>query len=133
MFVVFRIKKAGNTFGALRKCLFSNPNISVDAKRAAYEGLILSILLYGAESWRLTKKFRVTVTECYNIRISNEELLRRLKLRKIDYYITKRRLPWAGDVARIDFDRLPRKMLSSWVCTKRPSGAPEFTYGHGLY
>ena len=37
--VVLRIKKAGNAFGALRKCLFSNPNISVDAKRAVCEGL----------------------------------------------------------------------------------------------
>ena len=37
--VVLRIKKAGNAFGALRKCLFSNPNISVDAKRVVYEGL----------------------------------------------------------------------------------------------
>ena len=31
------------------------------------------------------------------------------------------------------FDRLPRKMLSSWVRTKCPIGAPEFIYGHGLY
>ena len=37
--VAFRIKKAGNAFGALRKCLSSNPNISVDAKRAVHEGL----------------------------------------------------------------------------------------------
>ena len=24
-------------------------------------------------------------------------------------------------------------MLSSWVCTKHPTGAAEFTYGRGLY
>ena len=24
-------------------------------------------------------------------------------------------------------------MLSSWVCTKRPFGAPEFTYGRDFY
>ena len=33
----------------------------------------------------------------------------------------------------MDFDRLPRKMLSSWVTEKRPVGAPEFTYGRGLF
>ena len=98
--VVFRIKKAGNALGALRKCLFSNLNISVDEKRAVYEGLFLSILLYGAESWCLAEKLfsmlhlfhsrcvrsmcSVTVTDCCNFRISNEELLRRLNLRKID-------------------------------------------------
>ena len=98
--VVFRINKAGNAFGTLRKCLLSNPNISADAKWAVYEGLILSILLYSAESWCLNEKLfsmlhifrnrcvrsvcRVTVTECYNFGISNEELLLRLNLRKID-------------------------------------------------
>ena len=29
--------------------------------------------------------------------------------------------------------RLPRKMLASWVYAKRPRGAPEFTYGRGVY
>ena len=143
------LRKLLMPFGALRKCLFSNPNISVDAKRAAYEGLILSILLYGPESWCVTEKLfsmlrifhnrcvrsmcRVAATDCYNFRISNEELLRRLNLRKIDDYITKRQLRWVGHVARMDFDRLPRKMLSLWVSIKRPIGAPEFTYGRGLY
>ena len=54
--VVFQTKKAGNAFGAIRKCLFPNPNISVDEKRVVYEGLILCILLQGAESWWLTEK-----------------------------------------------------------------------------
>ena len=100
--VVFKIKKAGNAFGALRKCFyFLKPNISVDAERARYEGLILSILLYSAE--------------CYNFKISNKELLRRLNLRKIDDYIIKRQLRWGGHVARMDFDRLPEKCLCGYV------------------
>ena len=33
----------------------------------------------------------------------------------------------------MDFERLTRKMLSSWVCTKRPVVAPEYTYGRGLF
>ena len=76
---------------------------------------------------------RVTVTGCYDIRISNEELLRRLNLRKIDAYITESQLRWVGHVARMDFYRPPRKMLSSWVCTKHSIDAPEFMYGRGLY
>ena len=31
------------------------------------------------------------------------------------------------------FERLPRKMLSSWVKHRRPKGAPEFTFGRGMY
>ena len=75
---------------------------------------------------------RVTVTKCYNFRFSNNELLRRLNLRKINEHITKRQLRWGGHVARMDFDRLPRKMIPPWVCNKHPIGAPEFTYGRDL-
>jgi len=50
----------------------------------------------------------------------------------IDCYVTKRQLAWAGHLARMDFDRLPRKLLSSWVISNRPRGSPEFTYGRGL-
>ena len=71
--------------------------------------------------------FRVTLSQCYSFRISNEELFRCLNLRAIDDYVTKRQLRWAGHVAQMDFDILPRKMLSSWVCTRRPVGAPEYT------
>lgn len=147
--VTFRVKKAGNAFGALRKCLFTNLNISVIVKRTVYEGLILSILLYGVESWCLSEKlfsilrifhprcvramYRVTLRDCYKNHISPDQLLNRLNLRPIDTYVTKRQLRWAGHVARMDLHRLPRRMLSSWMPSKRPVGAPEFTYGRGLY
>ena len=32
----------------------------------------------------------------------------------------------------MNFDRLPRKLLSSWVRCNCPRGTPEFTYGRGL-
>ena len=54
--VAFRVKKSGNAFGALRKYLFSNSNISVVAKRDVYKKLLFPILLYGAECWCLTEK-----------------------------------------------------------------------------
>ena len=48
--VLSRIKKAGNMFGSLRKCLFGNVNIHFKIKGKVYESLVLSILLYGSES-----------------------------------------------------------------------------------
>ena len=63
-------------------------------------------------------------------RISTIELLHRTGLSFIDTYITRRQLRWAGHVARMDFCRLPRKMMSSWFRKKRPHGAPQ--YGRGL-
>ena len=38
----------------------------------------------------------------------------------------------AGHVVRMSFDRLPRKILSCWVVSKRPKDAPNITYGRGL-
>ena len=143
-----RIKSAGNAFGALRKCLFSNPSILLDAKRTVYEGLVLSILLYGSECWCLTEDLfrllRVFHAQCVRAmfrfestdgrHVSSESaLLNRGDLQSIDVYISRRQLQWAGHVARMDFDRLPRKMLSSRVTEKRSVGAPEFTYGRGLF
>lgn len=114
-----------------------------------YQGLILSILLYGAESWCLTEKMyhqlrlfharcvrgmcRVNRWHTRKHRISTLELLNRVGLTSIDVYVTKRQLRWAGHVVRMDFGRIPRRMLSSWVAHNRPHGAPEFTYGRGIF
>ena len=58
--------------------------------------------------------------------------MERLNVKPIDYYVTKRQLNWAGHVARMNYERLPRKLMSSWVKSKRLIGCPEFTYGRGL-
>jgi hypothetical protein len=147
--VTARIEAASHAFGALRQCLFTATNISFAAKKIVYEGLILSILLYGAETWCLTeklfRKLRVFHARCTRAmcrvsrlhtrlhRIKTLDLLSRVGLQTMDTYITKRQLRWIGHVARMEAKRLPRKMLSSWVHHKRPRGAPEFTYGRGVY
>ena len=51
-----RIKRASNAFGALRKSIFSNTNVSKKVKASVYESLVLPIALYGSESWCLTEK-----------------------------------------------------------------------------
>ena len=143
-----RIDKAGGAFGSLRKSVFSNASICFEAKKLVYEGLILLILLYGSESWclteRLYRKLRVFHARCaramcrvnrwhtHRHRITTEELLERLNVKPIDSYVTVRQLQWAGHVIRMPYERLPRKMLTSWVSHKRPRGCPEFTYGRGL-
>ena len=143
-----RIDKAGNAFGALRDCLFSSTRVTYAAKRLVYNLLILSILLYGSESWCLTETLyrqlrnfharcvramcRVTRRHTRTHRISTADLLTRLGLPSIDTYITRRQLRWAGHVSRMEYSRLPRKMLSGWVRSKRPRGSPRFTYGRAL-
>ena len=143
-----RIDLAAAAFGSLRDCLFSSPRICLEAKTIVFEGLILSILLYGAECWSLTEEcmrkirvfisrcirnmFRVTRKQTREYHISNEEFRNRAGLLTADAYVMRHQLRWARHVSRMDWSRLPRKMLSSWVPHKRLVGAPEFTYGRGL-
>ena len=145
-----RITKAGKAFGALRKCIFSSTSVNFTAKRAVFESIILSILLYGAESWSLTERHRqqlrvfhaqclramcrVTRKHVWDHHISTQELGQRLGIETIDTYITRRQLRWVGHVRRMDYDRrLPRRMLSAWVAHPRPQGAPKMTYGRSIY
>ena len=143
-----RIESAGKASGALRGCLFTSTSITRDAKRAVYEGLVLAILLYGCESWCLTEvlwqRLRVFHAQCVRSmsrvtrkhtrehHLSTQALEQEMGLDTIDVYVDRRRLRWLGHVSRMDFDRLPRKMLSSWVTAPRPAGAPQMTYGRSI-
>ena len=143
-----RIEAAGKAFGALRSCIFTSTSVSHAAKARAYEGIVLSILLYGCESWCLPEVLlqrlrvfharclrtmaRVTRKHAWDHHISTEELMHRLGLDAIDFCVSRRQLGWAGHVSRMGFERLPRRMLSCWVPHKRPLGAPHMTYGRSL-
>ena len=59
-------------------------------------------------------------------------LMKRLGVDAIDFYISRRQLGWLGHVRRMDFDRLPRRMLSSWVPHKRPPGEPRMTFARSI-
>lgn len=143
-----RIAKASGAFGMLRKCLFASSDITNHAKGSIFRSLILPILLYGSECWCMTeimmRKIRNFYHNCvrnmcrvnrkhtYLHRISTAELLDRVGLESIETYIYRQQLRWAGHVSRMNWDRLPRKMLSSWVVSKRPRGCPKMTYGRSI-
>jgi len=44
----------------------------------------------------------------------------------------RRQLRWLGHVSRMPFDRLPRRMLSSWFPAPRCIGATKMTYGRTM-
>ena len=55
--------------------------------------------------------------------ISSEQLMQELGFDAIDFYIARRQLRWLGHVSRMDWERLPRRMLSVWAPHARPVGA----------
>ena len=146
--VVIRVKKASNAFGSLKN-IVTGKHISLAAKSAIYSSFVLPVLLYGSESWCLKEQLinqlrvfhhrcvrticKVNLKSSFTQRIRTETLLERLRLSPIDTYLVQRQLSWLGHVARMPMDRLPRRMLSSWVVNKRPRGSPQFTYGRGIY
>ena len=75
---------------------------------------------------------RVTKKHTWEHRISAAELRQRISIHPIGYYIFSRQLCWLGTVSRMDFGRLPRRMLSCWVPHKRLVGRPRFTYGQTI-
>jgi hypothetical protein len=75
---------------------------------------------------------RVTRVHMWQHHVSTQELGQRLAIDTIDTHVARRQLRWAGHVSRMEFERLPRRMLSSWVPHKRPCGAPSMTYGRTL-
>lgn len=143
-----RTKSAAGAFGALRKAIFSSRHIKLRTKKAVYLAIVVNILLYGAECWCLTEelldRLRVFHNQCVRAMcgvklwhqwrhgIRNRELRKRLKMESLDQLVAARKLRWAGHVARMGHERLPRRFLTSWIRNPRPHGRPQFTYGHSL-
>ena len=50
------VAQASRAFGALRKAVFLDKNLSQKTKRKVYDACVLSVLLYGAECWVLLRK-----------------------------------------------------------------------------
>lgn len=143
-----RIRKASNAFGALKKSVFGSSLVNAKIKGKVYECCILPILLYGSECWCLSEKLRNMIRKFHNQciralchvnlfhlwkeRIKMSDLMKEVGLKEIESYLCKQQLRWVGHVIRMPWERLPRKMLTSWVRSKRPRGCPKFTYGRSI-
>jgi hypothetical protein len=143
-----RISAASKAFGALKTQLFGVRHICTRAKKHAYEALVLSLLFYGCECWVLSAAMRNKIVKFHrrcirfmcgvsleSMRIKNihhRDLEKRLRISHILSILEARRLQWLGHVFRMPGDRLPRRLLTSWVMAPRPKGRPPLTYSHGI-
>ena len=62
-----RVESVGKAFGALRACVFASTSISNKAKKAVYEAIVLSTVLYGCETWSLTEELTGGCAACMPI------------------------------------------------------------------
>ena len=136
-----RIAQASKAFGALRKGVFMDKNLSLNTKRKVYKACVVSAFLYGSECWiPLRKKLDSFHHRCirtilgisnsmqWTQRITSAEVRRRWgDLKTISTRVKQRRLEWLGHLARMPNHKIPKISLFSWL----PRPALEVACGEG--
>ena len=132
-----RIAKASRAFGCLKKPIFQDRNLSIATKRQVYRAVVLSVLLYGAETWVLKAQhvkclnsfhnrcirtiLGVTRYQHWKERITSAHLASTFGMQQlISDFVMEQRLRWLGHLGRMGNDRLPKKVLFGELRGKRP-------------
>ena len=127
-----RIAKASRAFGASRKAVFLDRNLTLCTKRKLYQACVLSVLMYGAVCWTLlgrhVKKLNTFHHWCMRIilgvsnmqqwteKITMAEVRRRWGDEEtIEEKIQRRKLEWLGHFARMLEHRIPKSILLGWL------------------
>ena len=133
-----RLCKARAVFGNYKLSgVWKSSILRKSTKIRIFKSNVIAVLLYGCESWRMTKgdeaKLDTFQHKClrrllkiyWPMRVSNEEVHRRANTETIGELVRKRRWTWIGHVLRMDNSCLPRFALS-WVPEgKRKRGRPK--------
>ena len=134
-----RIGKARHAFVTLRPIWKSTP-ISVKTKVRIFNSNVKSVLLYGSETWRVTKtltnKLQVFVNKClrsilkvkWSDKITNEDLWKRTNQISIGNEIARRKWGWIGHTLRKDTTNVTRQALEWNPQGKRKVGRPKETW-----
>ena len=124
-----RISQASKAFGALRKAVFLDKNLTLTTKRKVFKACVLSVLLYGSECWtplrKHIKKLNLFHRGCIKS-ISNrqqwEERITSAEVRRksgeeetVAEMVMRRGLEWLGHVARMPDHKIPKSVLFGWL------------------
>ena len=118
-----RIGKAATTFSRLRSRAWQNKYLTEHTKARIYECCVLSVLLYGSETWttyvRQEQKLNAFHLRClrhilgvtWRDKVTNQEVLARTHSHSIFNILKSRRLRWLGHLYRMQDGRLPKDVL----------------------
>ena len=119
------IFKASASFGRLHQRLWNNHHVSMRVKGIIYRAIVLSTLLYGAEAWTVyilqVKKLHAFMMRhlrsikmiTWMDKVTNKEILERIGLPFMEYFLIRKNLRWTGDIMRMSPERLPKQILYS--------------------
>ena len=138
-----RINKARHAFNTLRP-IWRSTALSLHNKIRIFNTNVKSVLLYGSETWRVTKtnthKLQTFANRCLrnilNIRwpevVSNEQLWDRTKQVPIESEIKKRKWGWIGHTLRKPASNVTRQALDWNPQGKRKVGRPKQTWRRSI-
>ena len=104
-----RLGRANATFGKLNN-VWRNKRLSIVTKTRLYRALVLTTLLYGAETWPMTKANMKKLEAAHHRwqrrilgitwkdKIRNEEIRKMTSLEKLEEMLKRARLRWLGHV-----------------------------------
>ena len=108
-----------------------------DTKINVYKAVVLTTLLYGAESWLTYQRHLCVIERCHqhclrtilNIHwsdfVNKFEVLEMAMVTSIEAMLLKTQLCWAGHVSKMEDHRLPKIILYGQLSTgHRDKGAP---------
>ena len=132
-----RISAAAKAFHMLLRC-FRCKSIERRTKIAVYKACVLPCLLYGSETWpaldRHMKRLNVFHMNCLRRicclsrrqRVANTSILEMCRCEDIDMMLHIRRLRWLGHVARMDENKVPKRLYFHMF----PGGGPVVGQGN---
>ena len=120
--------------------IWRSGQLSKNTKIRIFKFNVIAVLLYGCETWRMTKKDEVKlitflhhhlrrVLKIYwRMRLTKKEVRRRARIYSINEQIRRRRWCWIGHVLRVDRQQNPRIALTWAPEGKGSGGRPRKTW-----
>ena len=117
------IAKASACYGRLHKGVWNERGLKLETKCAVYRAAVLSVLLYGCESWtlyhrhvKLLDQFHQRCLQCilntkWYQRVSNVKVLLQAQMPGIDALLTQSQLRWSGHLMHMQDNRLPKQLF----------------------
>ena len=120
--------------------LLTNKSVPLTNRGGVYSSCVRSVLLYGAETWSLTKKQEEHIQACdrrmlrymagvsLSDRVPSYEVARRCGVRPVVSVIRENRLRWFGHVKRRRGEGLLGEVMEMEAPGRRPPGRPKKTW-----
>ena len=129
--ILHRLDQARKAFWRLASTVWDVNQLTLGTKIAVYRACVLSVLLYGSETWTvgwlMKRKLKVFHMMCLR-KISgvtrwaqqrdglpNDHVMKFLGVPTIEELLHQNRLRWMGHVARMDNSRMPKQALFSFL------------------